>query len=68
MTINIDIEPCKLIFMTENLVTLNKIVLYNLTYDDGLDFIMIYDFMDFVPESKISFKLVADFFSVEIVH
>lgn len=29
---------------------------------------MIYDYMELVPEMKVSFNLIADSFSVEIVH
>ena len=43
-------------------------MLYNISFDDGLDFLMIYDYMELVPEMKISFKLIADAFSVEIMH
>jgi hypothetical protein len=54
--------------MAENFITLRKISLYNISYDDGLNFLMIYDYMDFVPEMKISFKLIADAFTIEIKH
>ena len=54
--------------MTENFLTFRKISLYNISYDDGLDFLMIYDYMDFVPEMKISLKLIADAFTIAVKH
>jgi hypothetical protein len=43
-------------------------MLYNIFFDDGLDFLMIYDFIEFIPSMKISLKLIADEFTVKIVH
>lgn len=55
-------------FKSENVTLLQKMVIYNFNYDDGLDFLMIYDYMDLVPESKISLKIISDAFSLEFNH
>ena len=39
-------------------------LVYNFLHDDGLDFLMIYDFMDLVPEMKVNLKLISDAFSL----
>lgn len=62
MSVIVDIEPCKLSFRTENIFSLKKIITYNLAHDDGLDFLMIYDYMDLVPEMKVNLKLISDIF------
>ncbi len=40
-------------------------MMYNFGYDDGLEFLMIYDSLDISPESKINIKINSDNFSIE---